>query len=58
MTTKPVNELSINAQIKAFNEFVSFTEDTEHEGGHTFKQFVDVSRVNGWKYESDGKFIG
>ncbi|QZA68950.1 hypothetical protein 278BB001_267 [Bacillus phage 278BB001] len=52
-----IKELSIDAQVKAYNNFVKWMDQQGHEGGHTFTEFIETSEINGWEYDEQGNLI-
>lgn len=52
-----IQELSIELQVKAYNDFIKFAGEMNHDNSHTFDEFIEVSTINDWKYNSNGKII-
>lgn len=48
------NELGKQALIKAYSEFLEFTESTHGKGSHNVLEFIEVSNINNWEYNEDG----
>jgi hypothetical protein len=48
------DELEGDAFKKAYTEFIDFIMQESNIIQHTHEEFIEVSNVNGWKYEYDG----
>lgn len=50
-------QLTLDAQVKAYIDFLRFAEDMGHDHSHTFTEFQETSNLNSWKYSPAGQLI-
>lgn len=51
-----LSQLTIDAQVKAYIDFLQFAKDMGHDHSHTFTEFLSTSSLNSWQYDSVGSF--
>ncbi|QQO40964.1 hypothetical protein 015DV002_252 [Bacillus phage 015DV002] len=58
-TIKGINHLSVDAQEKAYQDFLRYTRAVRERktGDYPFTEFVRISEVNGWQYDEQGNLI-
>lgn len=50
-------QLTLDAQVKAYIDFLRFAEDMGHDHSHTFTEFQQTSNLNSWEYSPAGQLV-
>lgn len=50
-------QLTLDAQVKAYIDFLRFAEDMGHDHSHTFTEFQETSNLNSWEYSPAGQLV-